>query len=90
MSVLDLPMQENDAGAKTIREYLKGLLHVLWNEGEGFSGKRPFGNGGWEYEIYTALVMGKAVKGELTEDGYIDSVDEKAANELIFEAIESL
>lgn len=90
MNVLDIEMQENDSGANTIRGYLKALLWTLFNEGEGFSGKRPFGNSSWEYDLYIALVAAKAVDGTLTEDGYIDTVDYKEANKLIFEAIESL
>lgn len=90
MNTLDIPMQENDANASTIRDYLKALLYTLWNEGEGFSGKRPFGNSGWEYDLYKALVAAKAVKGSLDEDGYIETVDTAQANKLIFKAIEEL
>ena len=90
MNVLDIKMQENDAGADTIRDYLKTLLSELWAAGEGFSSKRPFGNSGWEFELYVALVKASAVKGELDEDGYIDTVDYKAANKLIFQAIGEL
>lgn len=43
-----IPIQENDAGAKTIGEYLKKLLLTLWDEEDGFSGKRPFGNSSWK------------------------------------------
>jgi hypothetical protein len=39
---------DSDAGDNiTIRDYLRILLETLWEEGEGFSGKRPFGNSGW-------------------------------------------
>jgi len=41
---------DSDAGDNlTIRDYFYTLLTAVWNEGESFSGKRPFGNGGWEY-----------------------------------------
>lgn len=90
MNILEIKMQENDAGAATIKGYLKALLTELWAEGEGFSGKRPFGNSGWEYDLYRALLVAEVVDGELTDDGYIDRVDHKAANELIFQAIKSL
>lgn len=30
--VLDTPMQDNDAGAGTVRDYLKALLFALWEE----------------------------------------------------------
>ena len=55
--ILELPLnaEENDAGAATVREYLVTLLSVLWDEGESFSGKRPLGNSGWEYELLDPL-----------------------------------
>ena len=89
LEILDLPMSENDAEAKTVRDYLKALLTTLWEEGEGFSGKRPFGNSGWENELFSALVKGKAVKGAFDEDDLYD-VDEKAARKAIQAAIEAL
>ena len=78
-----IPMQENDAGAKTIGEYLKKLLLTLWDEEDRFSGKRPFGNSGWKWEIYTALISAKVVSGKLDEDGYIEEVDFSAADEFV-------
>ena len=53
--VLSVPMLPNDAEAKTVREYLVALARTVWEEGEGFSGKRPFGNSGWEHEVYNSL-----------------------------------
>lgn len=99
MAVLDLPMGQNDADAATVRGYLKALLTKLWNEGEGFSGKRPFGNSGWEYDLYFPLVKAGRVAGELEtyethggdERESLARIDDKdAANELIFEAIDQL
>lgn len=87
--ILDLPMGSNDANAHTVRDYLKALLKELWNEGEGFSGKRPFGNSGWEGELYYPLVKAGLVHGEI-DGSYAECVDEDAANRLIFEAIEAL
>jgi hypothetical protein len=88
--ILDLPMQSNDTDAVTIREYLIKLLHTLWSEGEGFSGKRPFGNSGWEYELYIALIKGGAVKGNFDEFGDIGDFDKPAAGAAIFSAINFL
>lgn len=103
--ILNCPLGPNDAKAATVKDFLKALLIRLWEEGEGFSGKRPFGNSGWEYPLYLALVKNKLVKGEYStyndgETSYdeedntsydeLDSYDEKAANKLIFEAIKSL
>ncbi len=78
-----IPMQENDAGAKTIGEYLEKLLLTLWDEEDGFSGKRPFGNSGWKWEIYTALISAKVVNGKLDEDGYIEEVDFSVSDDVV-------
>ena len=86
-AVLACPMQDNDAGADTIRTYLAALLAELWRWGEGFSGKRPFGNSGWEYELYTALAKQNYIAGAFDEDGYLDDVDTDAGDRLIKAAI---
>jgi hypothetical protein len=78
--VLDTPMQENDAGASTVGEYLILLLEMVWNKGEAFDGKRPFGNSAWEYEIYEAL----------KEAGLIKDANTYQANSLVANAIKSL
>ena len=72
--ILDIPMKENDAGAKTVGEYLIMLLLIdqLWCEGEGFSGKRPFGNYGWEYELYHALACANAIEANFVEYDFSD------------------
>lgn len=89
-NILDLPMESNDANAATIRGYLKALLSTLIREGEGFSGKRPFGNSGWNWDLYMPLVKAKLVNGKIDAAGYLEDVDESAAEKLILEAIESL
>jgi hypothetical protein len=88
--VLNTVMGNNDANAGTIREYLIELLAELWREQEGFSGKRPFGNSGWEYELYKPLIEAGHVDGGLDEDGYIDWIDTDVAELLIAKAIRSL
>ena len=92
--VLALKMREgNEAEAETIRDYFKKLLDTLWEEGEGFSGKRPFGNSAWEYDFYNALIDNKVIKAKLDEYGHIETLSIKErnkANALIFAAIEAL
>lgn len=88
--VLDLPMEENDADAKTVRDYLKKLLVEIVTEQESFSGKRPFGNSGWIYDLYKPLVKARRVKGELCEMGYIMDIDGVNAEKLILKAIADL
>lgn len=89
--ILKCPMQQpNDARVKTVGEYLAKLLSTLWREGEGFSGKRPFGNSSWEYEVYEALALAGFIRIEFDEDGYIDYMSqeqEDLANELILRTI---
>lgn len=92
MDILNLPMLENDAGAATIGDYLRELLKLVWLEGEGFSGKRPFGNSSWEYEIYIALVSAGAVHGTTDRDGdfELDDHNIQLANQLIVDAISGM
>lgn len=87
MSALDLPMDRNDADASTVREYLKALLMRLWIQGESFSGKRPFGNSGWEYDLYKPLVKAGLIEGKLDEDGELADFDRKAGAAIIELAI---
>jgi hypothetical protein len=88
--VLAAPMQENDAGAATVKEYLMSLLMSLWLNGESFSGKRPFGNSGWELELFHSLVHAGLLKGTVNEDGYADDYNRKDGEKLITEAIKHL
>jgi hypothetical protein len=90
MDILDTPMDLNDAGATTIRAYLTALLVTLWQEDEGFSGKRPFGNSGWKYDVWKALIKGGQLPGTLDGDGYVNEVDTDAGDELILAAIEKM
>jgi hypothetical protein len=87
---LDVEMGGNDAGAVTVGEYLARLLSEVWREGEGFDGKRPFGNSGWEYEVYGALAKAGLIRGDFDEDGYFEDLasDQVAvADEMILDAI---
>ena len=75
---------DSDAGDNlTIREYLETLLSTLWDEQEGFSGKRPFGNSGWEYDLYNPLIKASRIKGKLDENGHIEEVEEVEAKEYV-------
>lgn len=85
-----IPMQKNDIGAKTLGEYFENLLLTLWDEQEDFSGKRPFGNSGWEYDVYAALISAGVVDGSLDEEGYVTEVTYSAANDIIAEMIKAI
>ncbi|ACU71843.1 hypothetical protein Caci_2934 [Catenulispora acidiphila DSM 44928] len=88
--VLALPMPENDADATTIGDYLIKLLATLWDEKEGFDGKKPFGNSDWDGDLVVALIQAGAIEGELDEDRCIEFCDDDAAEELIAAAIQAL
>jgi hypothetical protein len=62
---------DSDAGDQlTVRQYLHQLLRTLWDEQESFSGKRPFGNSGWDCELYWPLAKAGFIDlGPLDEDG---------------------
>ena len=67
--ILNLPLgaeAAHDSGATTIGGYLVALLAALWDEGECFSPKRPFGNSGWERDLATPLEAA----------GYVSIVDD--------------
>lgn len=85
--ILDLPMGDNDAHASTIRDYFVKIAQTVWAEGEGFSGKRPFGNSGWEYEPFMALAKAGLVDCKFDKDGYVYSLDTSAATILIRDAL---
>lgn len=89
--VLRLPMPDNDAGAATVREYLACLVQMVWQEQEGFSGKRPFGNSGWSYELIEALYEAGFLSGEHPPPGcgHTDEQD-RLGHRLITEAIAHL
>ena len=91
--ILALDMEPNDAGATTVRAYLKAIVSRVWELDEGFSGKRPFGNSGWMRELYAPLVVAGFVEG-YEEEGFhhLKQADANVAlaRELIFRAIEDL
>lgn len=96
MKILQTSMGENDADAETIGEYLIKLSATCWDEEDGFSGKRPFGNSGWVYELYTALAHAypeelKVVWYDYEDDfSELQDFDKKVAIEYINTAYQAL
>ena len=92
--VLAIPLPANQhsfpRSAKTVRDALLAIVAVVWEEGESFSGKRPFGNSGWEFDLYVPLVRASLVRGAFDEYGYLEDVDDAAADALILAAIHAL
>jgi hypothetical protein len=66
---LDLKFYDPDAGSMTtIREYFKLQLSALWERGESFSGKYPFGNSGWGGVLAGVLIQHHCIPGVIDED----------------------
>ena len=79
---------DSDAGDDlSVREWLCDLLLTVWSEGESFSGKRPWGNSGWEYDIYTPLVKAGFIKGTIDEDGFAEVEDVNLAGAFVSDLI---
>lgn len=79
----------SDAGnGITVRDYLRLLLTKLWDEQEGFSGKRPFGNSGWAYDLYVPLVREGFLAGKYNaEYDEVDDLDQDAAHSYVLRLI---
>lgn len=67
--ILNIKFKSNDLDRTlTIREFFIELLTELWEQEEGFSGKRPFGNGGWKRDVEKALIKAGVIENEDTKD----------------------
>lgn len=90
-TILGTPMPEgNDADAATIGDYLIRLLSDVWEYGEGFDGKRPFGNSGWEWDLYAALAKAGHITGVFDQDGYVEGADTPEGRSLVADAIKAM
>ena len=87
--VLDLKIKDSVLGESvSIRKYLKSILVELIEQGESFSGKRPFGDSDWLNDLY----------GPLADVGLIDrsnnhgeiSYDSFEADKIIVQLIKGL
>jgi hypothetical protein len=76
LRALNVRLGPNDPDVDTVRDYLKELLYMVLVEEEGFSGKRPFGNSGWQHEFMEPL-----------RDAGIDCSDERALFEALVHAL---
>lgn len=84
--VLDCPMGSSPTDAGTVRQYLVDILHVIWDD----SPKRIFGESDWQFHVYEALIRGNLVDGVIDPDGYVDELDEPAADALVLDSIKLL
>lgn len=89
--LLDLEFDSRELGERvTIAEYFIRLAQTVWQEGESFSGKRPWGNSSWQYEVYTAMIQSEFISGNLDRDGYVEACDTRQADGLIYAALDRL
>ena len=72
----DFKFSCTDFKKTTLDGFLKQLLLKLLIEGENFSAKRPFGNGGWLWDLNDAIVK-KYPKLGITKQGIYIGVDER-------------
>ena len=79
------PMDEygEDAGVDTLGEYFTKLLLAVWDENEGFSGKRPFGNSGWTIDVYYTIAKNGLVKATYDPDWGDYDYDTEEADDYI-------
>lgn len=52
----------------TVRTYFEKLLTTLWSKGELFSGKKPFGNSDWDWDVISSLIKCGYIPGEINRD----------------------
>lgn len=92
--VLDLALPANDSGASTVRGYLIALLHDLWREEAAFHGHSPFGNSGWQYDIYVPMARAGWITITFDDDDYyvmdFPAEEHRVAESLVLSAIRAL
>lgn len=73
---------DSDAGDMlTVRQYLHEMLGKVWEEQDEFDGKRPFGNSGWEFDLYIPLAQAGFIDlGPMDDDGRPSSWTQEQIN----------
>lgn len=79
-----------DVEGRTLRAVLKDLLSMVLLQGEQFNGKRPWGDSGWEWDIYRAMVVNGFINGTVDEDGDIYDIDNTKGDELLMMCVDRL
>lgn len=87
--LLDLPLPPNDSGAATVRGYLTELLVIAWESG---SALHPFGNSGWQHDLYEPMTRAGLAAIGYDEAGYAtgSNAGYAEADQLILAAIREL
>lgn len=78
-----------DVDGTPLRKMLKDLLTMVIMQGESFDSKRPWGDGGWEFDIYLAMVQNGFVDGKI-EDFMLWEVDTTKCDEILIRCIEEI
>lgn len=71
----------------TIREHLYELFSDLFHQGEFFNSTRPWGNSGWQFDVYTALIREGILPGMLDSEGFLNKCDEDECKKFVIEMI---
>lgn len=79
-----------DVEGTSLRVMLKDLLTMVLLQGEEFSGKRPWGDSGWEFDIYRAMVLNGFIKGAVDEYGDIYNYSLAEGDELLMRCVEEI
>lgn len=87
--LLDLPLPPNASGAATVRGYLTELLVIAWESG---SALHPFGNSGWQHDLYEPMTRAGLAAISYDEAGYAtgSNAGYAEADQLILAAIREL
>lgn len=91
--LLDAPFVGDDYIPKEVtspRGYFKALLRKLWDEGDGFSGKRPFGMSGWYMDLAETWIKAGYLEGQFDDDGYVEDYDAVTYEKYVQRCIEAL
>lgn len=91
--ILELKFESTDLERTiSIRDFFKELLTTLFKKGECFSGKRPFGNSGWDYDLCVCLAKKGVIDGKCSKYEDFDDwdYDSKEADSKILELIKEL
>lgn len=89
-AALDTEFESMDIGRVTPRTYMKALLEELLLKGESFSGKRPWGNSGWEHELAMPLCIAGVIEAEIDDERYAYPKNEDDYEKALVALVEAL
>ena len=80
--LLGVELGDNDSGKATLGGFLAGMIDL--------ETKRPYGNSGWVWDLYAALVRAGKIDGTFNEYDEVENIDTRAANALIEQAAKEI